>query len=58
MLDAGDAADLLDLLRSEHGCAAGGRRFPRASTMLDIYSRVVNAQRPLRETLARVLPVV
>ena len=52
VLDAGDAADLLDLLRSEHGCAAGGRRFPRASTMLDIYSRVVNAQRPLRDIWA------
>ena len=56
VLDAGDAADLLDLLRSEHGCAAGRRRFPRASTMLDIYSRVVNAQRPLRETLTESFP--
>ncbi len=56
VLDAGDAADLLDLLRSEHGCAGGRRRFPRASTMLDIYSRVVNAQRPLRETLCESFP--
>ncbi len=56
VLDAGDAADLLDLLRSEYGCATGARRFPRASTMLDIYSRVVNAQRPLRDTLEESFP--
>jgi DNA helicase-2/ATP-dependent DNA helicase PcrA len=56
VLDAGDAADLLELLRTEHGCAAGARRFPRASTMLDIYSRVVNSQQPLRETLVASFP--
>ena len=30
VLDAGDAADLLDLVRQEQGQAAGSRRFPRA----------------------------
>ncbi|HEX4563929.1 MAG TPA: UvrD-helicase domain-containing protein, partial [Solirubrobacteraceae bacterium] len=30
VLDAGDASDLLDLVREEHGHAAGSRRFPRA----------------------------
>ena len=30
--------------------------FPARSTMLDIYSRVVNAQRPLRETLSESFP--
>src|SRR6202047_3089477 len=44
VIDAGDAADLIDLLRQEQGHAAGQRRFPRAATMLDIYSRTVNAQ--------------
>ena len=58
VLDAGDAADLIDMLRSEQGYASSKRRFPRASTMLDIYSRVVNAQLPLRETLIESLPVV
>jgi len=56
VLDAGDAADLLDLLRCERGHANSSRRVPRASTMLDIYSRVVNAQLPLRETLASRFP--
>ncbi len=56
VLDAGDAADLLDLLRCERGYATSTRRVPRASTMLDIYSRVVNAQLPLRDTLASWFP--
>src|SRR3954465_3080121 len=42
VLDAGDAADVLDLLREEHGHAtARGSRFPRKGTLLDIYSRTV-----------------
>ncbi len=56
VLDAGDAADLMDLLRCERGHASSARRVPRASTMLDIYSRVVNAQVPLLETLASRFP--
>jgi len=56
VLDAGDAADLLDMVRQEEGHAESARRFPRAGTMLDIYSRTVNAQRPLAEVLAEVFP--
>jgi DNA helicase-2/ATP-dependent DNA helicase PcrA len=56
VLDAGDAADLLGMVRQEEGRAESGRRFPRAGTMLDIYSRTVNAQRPLPEILAEVFP--
>ena len=56
VIDAGDAADLLDLVRGERGNAATGRRFPRAQTMLDIYSRTVNAQTPLAEVLAECFP--
>src|SRR5437588_5636286 len=56
VIDAGDAADLLDLVRGERGNAAAGRRFPRAQTMLDIYSRTVNAQTPLAEALAECFP--
>ena len=48
VLDAGDAADVLDLVRQEAGVGQTGRRFPRKPTLLDIYSRTVNAQRPLR----------
>jgi DNA helicase-2/ATP-dependent DNA helicase PcrA len=56
VLDAGDAADVLDLVREEHGHAQRGRRFPKKSTLLDIYSRTVNAQRPLSEVLAVAFP--
>jgi DNA helicase II / ATP-dependent DNA helicase PcrA len=56
VLDAGDAADLMDLVRQEAGLGQTGKRFPRKSTLLDIYSRTVNAQRPLRELLAEAFP--
>ena len=56
VLDAGDAADLLDMVRQEEGHAESSRRFPRAGTMLDIYSATVNAQRPLTEVLAERFP--
>ncbi|HWX74640.1 MAG TPA: ATP-dependent helicase [Solirubrobacteraceae bacterium] len=56
VLDASDAADLLDLVREEQGHAASSRRFPRARTMLEIYSHTVNAQRPLAEILVERFP--
>lgn len=56
VLDAADAADLLDLVRQDVGLGQTGKRFPRKSTLLDIYSRTVNAQRPLRELLAEAFP--
>jgi DNA helicase-2/ATP-dependent DNA helicase PcrA len=56
LLDASDAADLLDLLREEHGHAQRRRRFPKKSTLLDLYSRTVNAQRPLAEVVAESFP--
>jgi DNA helicase-2/ATP-dependent DNA helicase PcrA len=56
VVDAGDAADLLDFVRQERGHAASERRFPRAQTMLDIYSRTVNAQAPLADVLIEFYP--
>jgi DNA helicase-2/ATP-dependent DNA helicase PcrA len=56
VLDSGDAADLLDLIREEHGHAQSERRFPRKSTLLDIYSRTVNFQRPLSDVVAEAFP--
>ena len=56
VLDAGDAADLLDLVREAHGHAKERRRFPRKGTLLDLYSRTVNAQRPLAEVLSESFP--
>src|SRR3954451_18349051 len=56
VLDAGDAADVLDLLREEHGHAQARTRFPRKATLLDAYSRTVNAQAPLSGVLAAHFP--
>jgi DNA helicase-2/ATP-dependent DNA helicase PcrA len=56
VIDAADAADLLDLVRQDRGHAGAARRFPRAQTMLDIYSRTVNAQTPLAEVLVESFP--
>lgn len=51
ILDRGDAADLMDLVRHEQGLTAQARRFPRKDTCLAIYSHRVNTLRPLRQTL-------
>jgi DNA helicase-2/ATP-dependent DNA helicase PcrA len=56
VLDAGDASDLMDLIREEHGHAQSRQRFPRKGTLLDIYSRTVNAQRSLSEVVAENFP--
>ena len=49
VLDPAGAGDLMDLLRSDHALTGTSTRFPRASTLVDIYSRCINAERPLRE---------
>ena len=56
VLDPSDAADLLDLVREEHGLARAGRRTPRKGTLLDLYSRAVNTGRPLSSTIAETAP--
>src|SRR5262245_31329787 len=56
VLDRGDAADLIDLLRQELGLSAKGKRFPRKDTCLAIYSHKVNSRAPLRRTLDDVFP--
>jgi DNA helicase-2/ATP-dependent DNA helicase PcrA len=56
VLDAGDAADLIDLIREEHGHAQSKVRFPKKSTLLDIYSRTVNFQRALSEVVIESFP--
>jgi DNA helicase-2/ATP-dependent DNA helicase PcrA len=56
VLDGPDAVDLIDLVRQEQGHAAGRRRFPRAQTMLEIYSRTVNSQAPVADVLAESFP--
>ncbi len=57
VLDPSDAADVMDLVRHDLGLAATtGKRFPRKAALLDVYSRVVNAQRPLPQVLAETVP--
>jgi DNA helicase-2/ATP-dependent DNA helicase PcrA len=56
LLDAGDAADVLDLLREEHGHAQSRTRFPKKGTLLDIYSRTVNSERRLSEVIPEHFP--
>src|SRR5690348_15754986 len=51
VLDRGDAADLMDVVRHELGFSKSERRFPRQDTCLAIYSHKVNTQGPLSETL-------
>lgn len=54
--DRGDSEDLLDVVRTELKLDKYDKRFPKKRTCLAIYSRVVNARRPLEETLASVYP--
>src|SRR5262244_789479 len=56
VLDRGDAADLVDLVRHERGLSKAEKRFPRKDTCLAIYSHRVNTQRPLKETLHTMFP--
>jgi DNA helicase II / ATP-dependent DNA helicase PcrA len=56
ILDRGDAADLLDVVRLELGHAAKVRRFPKKDTCLAIYSRCVNAGMSLADVLAVTFP--
>lgn len=48
VLDRADATDVMDLLRHDHGLDGTDRRFPRATTLVDIYSRAVNTGTPAR----------
>ena len=54
--DREDSADLMNLLRHEHGLSARQRRFPQKATCLGIYSSVINTCRPLGEVLQHSFP--
>ena len=51
ILDRGDAADLIDVVRHELEFSRRSRRFPKKDTCLAIYSRCVNSKMPLEECL-------
>ncbi len=56
VLDRGDSADIMDVVRHEQKLTKTARRFPKKDTCLAIYSRCVNTQKPLSETLDRTYP--
>lgn len=57
VLDPSDAADLMEVVRTETLTDTQLRkRFPRRSTLWDIYSRTVNTQQPLQHVLTDSFP--
>ncbi|MBT8091651.1 MAG: ATP-dependent helicase [Gammaproteobacteria bacterium] len=56
VLDRGDAADVMDVVRHELKLSRTSRRFPKKDTCLAIYSRCVNARQPLAEALDKLYP--
>jgi DNA helicase-2/ATP-dependent DNA helicase PcrA len=56
VMDRGDSADLLDVIRHEQGLSARDRRFPRKDTCLAIYSHRVNTLWPLKRALEEQWP--
>ncbi|MFL6100272.1 MAG: ATP-dependent helicase [Actinomycetales bacterium] len=65
VVDPGDVADLVDLMREDFGLTAGvgsgpsaNHRLPRPATIADIYSRSVNTGRAARQVIADDYPWV
>jgi DNA helicase-2/ATP-dependent DNA helicase PcrA len=56
VIDQSDSESLFGMLRSELGLGNGKTRFPRKSTIAAVYSRTVNAQTPLAQTLDERFP--
>jgi DNA helicase-2/ATP-dependent DNA helicase PcrA len=56
VLDRGDAADLMDVVRHELGLSRKARRFPKKDTCLAIYSRCVNSSQALKKSLELTYP--
>ncbi len=56
VLDRGDAADLMDVVRHELGYSKTEKRFPRKDACVAIYSHRVNTQGPLEDSLKEAFP--
>ena len=54
--DREDSADLMNLVRHQRGLSRTESRFPAKATCLAIYSRAVNAQKPLSEVVGSHFP--
>ncbi len=56
VLDRGDAADLMDLVRGEQRILSSERRLPKKGTLGSLYSRTVNTGTPLVEVMRETTP--
>jgi ATP-dependent DNA helicase UvrD/PcrA len=54
--DREDSADLMNLIRHDHGFSKTEKRFPTKSTCLAVYSRAVNSETALDQLLGSVFP--
>lgn len=51
ILDSGDAADVVDLVRNAAGLSRSGKRFPRKATLYAMISTAVNRQMTIEEVV-------
>ncbi|MCP3998024.1 MAG: ATP-dependent helicase, partial [bacterium] len=51
IIDRADCVDLIGILRTEGGFERKGRRFPRADTLLNLYSKEINTGATLQQLL-------
>src|ERR1700761_9453453 len=58
VLDRADAADLMDVIRTDFGFSGRPKRFPRKDTCLAIYSYRINTRLSLKQTLDEQFPWV
>ena len=56
ILDQGDAEDVINLIRTQLKFDSKAKRFPRKSTLYDLYSRSVNTLIPVDQLLAKDYP--
>lgn len=56
VLDASDAADVIDLLRTQKGLHQSKTRFPKKDTLYHLFSASVNRQKQLAHLLAQEYP--
>ena len=56
IIDRADCVDLIGILRTEGAFERKGRRFPRADTLLNLYSKEINTNRPLQQLLEEEYP--
>jgi DNA helicase-2/ATP-dependent DNA helicase PcrA len=56
VLDRGDSADMVDVIRHELHLSKKSRRFPKKDTCLAVYSRCINTRKSLLDSLNETFP--